>query len=540
MAVVVIAAAVWVLYRSITRLWWTGDDLFHLHFLSMHSPLDYCFSPRVWRLVPNKNFTPLQLLSYHADLALFGRNPYWFYSHQLAAFSVAAGAVYAALRHWLSPLFACAAVSLFVLGIPSASWIIELPCRHYIEGLIWAALAVWCFVKAVRQRPGASLVVLSAFLYFLSMLEKEIYVPLFGLLLVLPEGTLRVRIRYLRLHVLALVVYLFWRGAMLGTMLGGYGWATRSRELPELILGLPAKVGGTLVERFSTTGVLLLACLLAGVCLLIWRRRGSVPVIVTSAILILGPLVPVAKAVDERFGTLPWLLVAIAFVFGCRELAAGSPRSRLISTAMLLFAIATALIANRLDWHRRYAGAERIGAEGRFFLSMQPGDLLRRPRTSATAMMRLFKEEYLQLPRGSGWFADDIYLCGADKPRGRIWEYDESAGQVRDVTANALKAAVRYCSSLKVAPLWARFESANGGLFWTLGPYKEGTYSLVLEKGVEAFTVRRNDGYRITPRLLSLMVRYESPDGWVTYSPVLTMDFNVATKFRWQRQETAP
>jgi hypothetical protein len=541
LAAAALAAAVWFLYGGIIKLWWTGDDLFHLHFLSMRPPLAY-FSPQVWSLFPNKMFTPLLLLSYEADLALVGWNPDGFHAHQLLVCSVAAGMVYATLRSWLSPGFAWAAALLFVLGIPFAAWVIEVPCRHYIEGLIWAALALWLFVKAMRGRPVAALTVLSSLFYLLAMLEKEVYIPLLALLLVLPESTFKARLRRLRPHGFVLLLYLAWRWAMLGTLVGGYGWATRSQELPGLIAGLPGKLGGTLLGPLHTLGVLLLACLLTGMALLIWRRPGSVWVIAVSATLVLGPIVPVAKAVGERFGTLPWLLVTIAFVFGCRELAAGGPAARLASTALLLFAITAALIANRLDWRRRYSAAERMSTEGQFFLSMQPGDLLRHPLIPAAAMKetRWLKEEHLRLPRASGWFADDIYLCGAGAPRGRIWEYDEPAGQVRDVTARALKAAAGYCSRLQLAPLRATFEFSGGSLFWTLGPYERGSYSLVLDKGIESFAVARVDGYRETPGRLTVMLRYESPEGWVTYSPELTMDFGLATRFRWERGETAP
>jgi hypothetical protein len=541
LAVATLALAVWFLYGGIIKLWWMGDDLFHLHALSVHSALAYFFSPRVWSLFPSKMFTPLQLLSYGTDARLFGWIPEWFYAHQLLALAVAAVGVYATLRSWLSPRFAWAAACLFLLGIPSASWVIELMLRHYIEGLIWAALAVWFFVKAVRRKHPAA-VLLSSLFYLLAMLEKEIYIPLIALLLILPEGVLNVRLRVLRAHAVALVLYLGWRWAMLGTVLGGYGWATRSQELPGLLVELPAKLGGTLFGGLHASSALLGASLLAGAGLLIWRRPNSVPVAVIATILILGPIVPVAKSVSARFGTLPWLLVTILFVFGCRELSAGGPTARLVSIALLLIAITAALTVNRLDWRRRYSAAERMSAEGRFFLSMQPGDLLRHPLIPAAAMKetRWLKEEHLRLPRASGWFADDIYLCGVGAPRGRIWEFDESARQVRDVTDRALKAAARYCSRLRVAPLQARFELAGGNLFWTLGPYERGSYSLVLDKGVESFAVARADGYRETPGRFSVMLRYESPAGWVTYSPELIMDFGRAARFRWERGETAP
>ena len=83
-----LASAVFVLYGRTVRLWWTFDDLFHAHFLLTHSPLGYRFSPEVWGRLPFRMFTPLQFLSYHADLALFGLQPERFYVHQLLALAL--------------------------------------------------------------------------------------------------------------------------------------------------------------------------------------------------------------------------------------------------------------------------------------------------------------------------------------------------------------------------------------------------------------------------------------------------------------------
>src|ERR1700737_3555336 len=110
--------------------------------------------------------------------------------------------------------------------------------RHCLEGLIWPALALICFVEAIRRtRPRLS--ILSSVFYFAAMSEKEIYVPLFVFLLFLPEGSWRGRLRLLRGHVVSLLVFLGRRWVMLGTLLGGSGWAIRPRDLPRLIATLP-------------------------------------------------------------------------------------------------------------------------------------------------------------------------------------------------------------------------------------------------------------------------------------------------------------
>jgi hypothetical protein len=534
---VFLAAFVWILYHPVTRLWWMDDDLFHLHFLSMHSALEYCFSPRVCRLMSDNLFTPLPYVSYSLDLALFGRSPAAFHAHQLLALFVAAAALYAAFRRWLSPSLSGFAASFFVLGIPSAFWVLDLMLRHYLEGLIWAALALIGFVEAIRRtRPGLS--ILSSVFYFAAMSEKEIYVPLFVFLLFLPEGSWRGRLRLLRWHVVALLMYLGWRWVMLGTLLGGSGWAIRPRELPRLIATLPVRIGDKIFSGPPAFIAILLGCVLAGATWLAWRRRGTLNVVALSAILILGPLIPAAQSTDERFGTLPWLLICVLFVFGCQDLLATSFRARRAAVLLLLVGFSAAFICNRADWRKKYAWATQMSTEGRFFLSMLPSDLLRHPRIPPGAMneTRWFKEESLGLPKGSGWFADDVYLCGAASPAARVWEYDATQARVREVTAEVRSAAIRYCSSLRLsAPLRAEFESLGNVVFWHLGPYSEGRYSFVLRKGIESFAVPAEAGYQALPKNLSLMVRYASPAGWITFSPELTMDFQSTARFRWER-----
>ncbi len=321
--------------------------------------------------------------------------------------------------------------------------------RHYIEGLACAALAVSFSVEASR-RGRATFQVLSSLFYFLAMLEKEVYVPLIVLLFFLQEGDARSRARNLRPHALALIAYLAWRWTMLGTLLGGYDLANRPGELPGLAAGLPGRLVGTFLGDLGPAAAILLAPLVVGIAWLVWRHPATLAILAGATLLIVGPIVPVAKTVNERFGALPWLLAVVAFVFGCRSLASGSRAGRWAAAALITLAAGAAFVANRLDWRVRYAAAERMSAEGRFFLSMAPGDLLRAPRVPPAAMTetRWLKEERLNLPAGAGWFADDVFLCGGVR-RGRIWEYLESEGRVADVTARVSQAARRHCAGLR-------------------------------------------------------------------------------------------
>jgi len=242
-AAVALTAATVLLYVPVLRLWWTYDDFYCLH-LMRDAPLLGAFSSSAWR--QSGMFTPLLLVSFAADLRAFGLRPESFYAHQLLSMSVAAFAVFAVLRLWLSRGLALFAALLFLAGAPISAWLPELLVRHYIEGLILAAASVWLFV-AGRRDPSAMRSVLSAICYFAACLEKEVYVPLVALLAVLPEGGRRGRLRALVFHGIALAAYLAWRIAEVGSLTAAQGWTMRADDLPSLLLRLPERIGASLV-----------------------------------------------------------------------------------------------------------------------------------------------------------------------------------------------------------------------------------------------------------------------------------------------------
>jgi hypothetical protein len=71
-----------------------------------------------------------------------------------------------------------------------------------------------------------------------------------------------------------------------------------------------------------------------------------------------------------------------------------------------------------------------------------------------------------------------------------------------------------------------------------LEEYIEGReiYAAVLGNGVQAFDVPRQDGFRL-PDIpgISLRIRYDSPQGWFTYSDEIALDFVNQPRLNWQR-----
>ena len=297
-----VVVLVWLLYRKVTRLWWTYDDAYTLHVVTTHTVRDFFTSAEVW---PQKLYTPLEKVAYKLQLAWFGLNTVrWFALHLFVA-SAAAVSVYAAARCWLRPLAGFAGATLFVAAVPLCSQTTELGSTHYFQAIALGGVAVVLYVRALRS-SRYRLTIASSAVYLLSMFAKETVVPLIVLLLALPERDLRTRARYAAGHAIALAAYLAARRAVIGTLLGGYGWAVEQGEWPSLILSLPKKLILGMAGQGVVAGAILLILIAIGVAASL-RTRRAIVLFVIAMFLAVGPVVPVSKEMQRRYVVMPWL-----------------------------------------------------------------------------------------------------------------------------------------------------------------------------------------------------------------------------------------
>ncbi len=547
------AVVAWGLHHPILRLWWMYDDVYHLRHLITGRPGWYLFDAAEHRRTVAGILTPLLFLSLDVDRRLFGLEPYFFYLHQLLVFSLCPAALYGVLRLWLPRLWAAVGAWVFLVGPAIAALAPLLFVRHYVEAVLLATLALAAWGGALRRTGGTAwaLAVLSAALYFAASMAKEIAVPLAVLLPLLPEPAgsrrtdLAARLRLALPHAAMLVLYLAIRHAVLGTLLGGYGFAVTPADWPALALALPGKITAEFAGgRLSPSAVLFLAALAAGVLSLFFLRgRRAVLLTAVALFLALAPVLPVSTQMEPRYAVPAWIVLAVAFAAGCRALAErGAPGGRWArgsGVALAAVACLSGLVLNRQDWSLRFARAERMSAEDRFLAGLREGDVLRQPLTLAASLGELqwLKENVLHRPRGGRWFQDDFYLCVHREPLGRVWGYDPAVRRVVDVTARIPALRDRYCSSMRAdVPLSASFRAGGGALFWDLGPYRQGTYSFILGDGAVLLEMPRHAGFRMQGRTpLLLRVKYESPAGWITYSPELRVGLDGGAAVRWRR-----
>jgi hypothetical protein len=531
-----LAGLVGVLYSGVLRLWWTYDDFYAIHLLKTEPRFAYWLKSDAWS--QTHMFTPLLLSSFELDGILAGLTPRAFYVHQLLALAAAAVALYVVLRLWLPRFWAGAVAVLFLVGAPTVNWVEEILVRHYTEGLVAALACLGLFTVALR-RNDRRLVALSALAYLIAMLAKEVYVPLIVLLAVMPEGAGRRRIAWLcRAHLPALAIYVAWRWTSTGTLVGGYGWTMTLREIPGLLARLPVLIGRSWLGGRTAWGALLLAAIAVAIVWGFRDRPRAWAVAACGFLLVSLPVLPVSKTFHLRYGGLPWLAACVAVGFAGRNVAARGRRAGPLAAGLLVgVAAAAALAINRGVWEERLRTADRMSAEEIFYVGMSAKDLLRQPLVPPAAMkeLRWYRENVLGRAASGGWFADDFFACAGGTNGSRVWGWDARRSAVVDMTAQVRDRAEAYCRSLRPAPLTAEFAYRDGNLLWKLGPYEAGEYSFILDDGVERFDVRRTDGYRNGSPRMSLKVRYESPEGWVTYSPELNLDLVSTRVFTWER-----
>jgi hypothetical protein len=527
----------WAVYHRALGLWLTYDDFFHLHYLYTTAPGEYLLKPEVWQRLPFRMITPLLFLSFDLDLALFGLDARAFLIHQLVSFSLCVAAFYLVLRLWLPRWCSAFGTLLFLLGPVTVSIAPLLYVRHYVETALLSLVAAGLYGIAVRWK-GMGTSILSAVLYSLAMLAKEVAVPLVFCLPLIPEGSFRRRLTLAVPHAAAFVLYLAYRFYMLGTFDGGYGWLVEPVDLPRLALLLPGKVGAELLGHRSLASWAMLAALLLGLGIVLLKGRRVALLVGISALLALLPVLPVSTEMVPRYALPAWMLLSLAFPFAVQDLVRRGGAVRLTGMGLALIAAAGTAFAHFDAREATFARLERMSAENRAFLEMGPGDFLRRPLGPPASMGELawLKTDLLKKRPGAGWFYDDLYVC-VHPGLGRVWTWDPAQRRLEDMTASLPRLRRRHCSAIREeAPLTVEMHAAESTLHWTLGPYRDGKYSFLLGDGVQSFPMPAHGGFQLRHGgRLSLRVKYQSPQGWITYSPELAMDFTRSPSFRWAR-----
>ena len=535
-----LTALTFALYGRALGLWWTFEDPAILLHGQIHAPWSTFFIPEVYQTYNRISFTPGLIVSFAVDRHLVGYRPALFYAHQLLALALAAGLLERLLRRYVSRLWSFLAAALFLVGIPVAGVAPWLGVRHYVDGLVLALGAILCFRRGLSSHARAWTLA-SAALYLGAVLCKEIYAPVFLLVFLLPEGSPARRLVHAAPLVLVAGLYAVWRQFMLSGYLGGY--AQRRLDLSELMRLGRLLLGQAATAVFGVSGLpatLALGALALAFLVVVVRGGGAALLCVAICLAVaLGPLLPVGDSFETRYAFVPWVFAVSGTGWAAARWALGRGRAL---AGLALFALALGLVwpANRRRWAEVIRVGERSRAEASFFFERSGlRDVVRAPvergnfySTLAEIRTRIFHRSQ----PGHAAF-DDLFFCRHGGEGLQVFGWAESKGALERLESpDALCTA--YTSTIREsAPLSLAMTRENGVLSWTFGPYAEGRWAVLLGEDLVRYDVPREG--RILPFLpddLVVTLRYESAEGWRTFSPALPFrSTNGSAGLKWSR-----
>jgi hypothetical protein len=209
------------LYHSALSGGWRFDDGPHLNFTALYSPWQYFFVPEIMREQSWANFTPWNPFFYEIGLPFFGLNATGHYVHLLTVLWLTALSTFFLLRLWLGILASFMGAMVF-LAMPTTGAISQmLMTGHYAYGLLFTVLSLLFFTRSIREK-STLFCFISAGLYLCACWSKELYVPLIGILILLPEGHWKIRLRYALPSIVVALIYVGYRMAVFRGV-GGYG-----------------------------------------------------------------------------------------------------------------------------------------------------------------------------------------------------------------------------------------------------------------------------------------------------------------------------
>lgn len=516
-------------FHTLPSGYWRADDTAILLHALNSKGLSAFYDPNDWQKLSPSNLTPWITFSFKVDLWLSGLSPKLFYVHQLCSLGMVAVAAYALSRQWVSPGWAFLSVCLFLVGAPTASVTELLMTRHYLEGMLFALLAMLAFVHALRQQrmPWAFA---GALAYALAVTAKEIYVPLVLVVFAIPPvGNLVTRLRLASPFIGVAILYIFWRQYMLGAMIGGYADANSIMSFRSAT-GMIDALGHFPEFFFGSSWELPTILFCSTVAFSLFNRASIIPV---SMVLVVGVVVPLVPLIafpgisgPDRYLYLFWFVASLACVLSIQIAASVVSSNKKIQYAVgipLCLVIMTSTISHTREIEKsRHANYQEFDVQGRFILeaSKQQGFIPSQSLLSAnwyvTSLCDIKKRMGLWCPLS---LIKGVPLDGQIE---RLYAYDPVRGVMADISSKIDEEMASIESIDRSRPLFGTLSLENGWGRWHFGPYNNGQYYIASAK-IGRYPVTKMGELKTTLTDLSFYIQYESPDGWITSSPLLVV-----------------
>lgn len=519
---------------------WRADDTQILAHAFKHDVLANFFNPEIWRQLSPANLTPWVVASFEIDLFLFGLSPFGFYLHQLVGICLLAMACYMLLRLWLDRRFAFVAALLFMFGVPTTAVANNLMTRHYVEGLLFACIAVYFCVKYLRDGQSNHLV-FSTVAYIAAVSAKEIFVPLVFLLPLLSEGPNRYRLKAFLVFLAVSAVYAMWRSFMLEGLIGGYTAPSQflSADYLLTILRMLVDIPALLLGKYWSV---LTGFYLAALALLLAGNRKAIIIVLGVLVLELLPLVPLAStpgiSYPGRYYLLIWFTFSLSLGFCLRaidnSLAELLPIIRRSGILLILFAILAAyLLISRQDFVSAIAATNAEFDVQAEFIWEAEDDVYFIPSSRLLETFWFVRgiRELKPFDRVNSTMPnvilDDMFLSPITQP---LYEFNAACNCMQDVSEtleNRIKAQQESIDSMGKLQVEMSFQ--NNVFKWNFGPYIDSDYYIFSDYlGVVRFPSQGEFMFYDIEGPLEVRVGHLPTDGLKTYSEPLLIEQDAA------------
>jgi len=366
----------------------------------------------------------------------------------------------------------------------------------------------------------------SAFFYFLACLAKEVYVPLLFIIMAITAffpATIKSRVKHVYPFFLVAALYTLWRFSMLHAsgMLSAYSHIPLTYKN---ILYLPLSIIKTMewssIEQLIIIGILFIAFILSMVKNT-WRRNVVIILFTFCAVL---PIMPVSNVLSSRYLFVFSFLFFIGAGLGLKYIheipfLKTFRNEIIISLGIIAIIVSVFHIQNNSVKWQVYG--KEIRTEGEFLLyNDNPQNLLVTSHGHCFWAFSALRKNMLGLPQGASFCARDC-VCPYLHPDKTVWI--DINGQMLIDNASRKQKNPEDCGEKKELRVDCSY--TQGKIKWKFGPYREGGRYLLFLRGWDSGLIQVKREGEIEQKFDLdadfIIVKYESYDGWTTYSPVL-------------------
>ncbi len=514
------------LNKPVGDAFWRFDDPMILKCAIEYRWWEHFIIPESYHCLSAAHLTPWVTFSYAIDYNLFGLESKFFYYHQIASISLVSIFSFILLRLYTNSYIAFFGILLFLVGSPVWVSSQQLMVRHYVEGLLFSILSIYFFILSLRFQKYRY-TILGCLFYILATSAKEIYVPLLGILLFIPEGKLKERFYSALPYFIWGAIYIIWRKYMLGIFIGGYHptsdvFSYFNENLLSSLLKFPSFI---LNGEYAhvVLGLLIL------IAFINFKRYFLLNIV--SVIGLIIPLLPLFSKyqIDFRFIFFLWWSICIFLIFSYNHLILKKYLFILMSFIMLLFFWESVEKRNEVKKELKNTIFE-FEKNGLFFLKENEQKLLfLTPLLSERTWYFYYLEKlkknifnmnspYLANSFNVIWLPDDILSK-------ETWGYDTSCKCVKHINDDSIKKmSVDLKNRVSLEKnLSVLIKNTSNLLSWKLGTY-QGVYLFVTNLGT--LKIPQEHFALYADLKLIFRIRYDSPEGWITYSPEFTLEKN--------------